>query len=152
MKSFTVEVFYKEGLFDAFGDQVKKSIEELGLSSVQDVRVSQLYKFEGEINKETIQKIANEILLDKISQEFSFSTKREKRKNVWAIEVWYKKGVTDATAETTTRAIKDLGIKNKIQVATGTKYVLKGKLKKEEIETICQKILANILIQDYFIN
>ena len=151
MKSFTVEIFYKEGLFDAFGHQVKKSIEELGISSVKDVKVAQLYKFEGEMKKETVQKIADEILLDKISQEFSLSGEKEKRKNVWAVEVWYKTGVTDTVAKTILTAIKDLGIKTLINVSTGTKYILKGNLKRKEIETICQRILANTLIQNCFI-
>jgi len=148
MKTYIVEIFYKKGLFDAFGYQTKKSIEELGIFSVKNVKVSQLYRFEGNINKKTIQKIVDEILLDKVSQKFSFLEKKRNRKNIWSVEVWYKKGVTDTIAETTLRAIKDLGIKNKIKVSTGTKYVLKGNIKKEEVETICQKILANPLIQN----
>ncbi|RLD12811.1 MAG: hypothetical protein DRI28_07100, partial [Caldiserica bacterium] len=54
-------------------------------------------------------------------------------------------------AETAERAIKDMGIMFPLKISTGTKYILKGDLKKEEVENICIRILANTLIQDYFI-
>jgi len=151
MEKYIIEVFYKTGAFDPFGDEIRKSIEDLGIFSVKEVKVAQLYMFEGKIvNKKTLQKIAGEILIDKVLQEFSFSQKSKKRKDIWAVEVWHKKGVTDTVAETTLRAIKDIGIKIPLSISTGKKYLIKGNLKRETVEIICQRILANTLVQDYF--
>ena len=151
MEKYIIEVFYKDGVFDPFGDEIRKSIEDIGIFSVKEVKVAQLYMFEGKISKKTLQKIAGEVLIDKVLQEFSFSQKNGKKKDVWAVEIRHKKGVTDTVAETTSRAVKDIGIKIPLSISTGKKYFIKGKLKKETIEIICQRILANTVVQDYFI-
>jgi len=63
-------------------------------------------------------------------------------------EVWLKPGVTDPVAETTVRAIRDIGIGNDISAATGVRYVFKGKVSRRTVEAICRSLLANGLIHD----
>ncbi|MCM8778068.1 MAG: phosphoribosylformylglycinamidine synthase subunit PurS, partial [Candidatus Omnitrophica bacterium] len=67
------------------------------------------------------------------------------------VDVFYKKGVTDAVAETVDIAVKDAGIKKDVKISTGKRYYIKGDLTKKEIELICEKVLANRLVQDYVI-
>jgi len=150
MEGFIVEVFYKKGLFDAFAEDVRKSIEELGIKSIKEVEVRHLYRIDGKIDRKILKKICEEILIDRVSQDFKFYRKSAVEEG-WTVEVWFKKGVTDTVAETAERAIKDMGIMVPLKVSTGTKYILKGDLKKEEVKNICIRILANTLIQDYFI-
>ncbi|OIO37612.1 MAG: phosphoribosylformylglycinamidine synthase, purS protein [Candidatus Omnitrophica bacterium CG1_02_41_171] len=67
------------------------------------------------------------------------------------VEVWLKKGVTDTVAESAAKGIRDLGIKTIKNVKTGKKYLLFGSLSSKEIEIICQRLLVNKVIQNYFI-
>lgn len=66
-------------------------------------------------------------------------------------DVFYKKGVTDAVADTVSFAAKDAGITADIKVSTGKRYYIKGKITKDDIELICERLLANRLVQDYYI-
>ncbi len=75
-----------------------------------------------------------------------------KETKVWTVEVWPKKGVTDTVAESTRKGIWDMGIKGVKKVRTGKKYLLFGPLSSKEIETICQRLLANKVIQNYSVN
>lgn len=151
MDTFLVEIFYKEGLFDAMAYEIKKSIQELGIGSIKDVRIKNLYRIEGEIDDALLRRICREILIDRVSQDFKIYKKSRGEKGKWTVEVWFKKGVTDTVAETTEKAIRDIGIKNSLKISTGKKYILEGDLRREDVENISVKILANTLIHDYSI-
>lgn len=149
MESFVIEVINKGE--DIFGKEVEKNIKELGIFSIEKVRVSDLYKFTGNLSKEEIKKIAEDVIIDKVSNKYKIYKKRKGEKGYIIVDVWYKKGVTDTVAETTKYAVFDYGIKKKFEVLTGKKYYLKGKFTESQIKDICEKILSNTLIQDYFI-
>ena len=72
-----------------------------------------------------------------------------KKKNLWAIEVSYKSGVTDAVGDSVRKGINDLGIKKILKVSTVQKYIIEGILTEKEIERICKDLLANSVIQTY---
>lgn len=72
-----------------------------------------------------------------------------KKEKLWAVEVSYKQGVTDAVADTVKKGINDLGIKKVSYVRTVQKYIIDGNLSKEEIEKICKDLLANPVIQNF---
>lgn len=151
MGIFIIEVMNKKKDEDIFGKEIKKNIKELGIFSVKEVRVSDLYKFCGNLTEDDIKEIAENVMIDKVSQTYKIYKEREGKKGYIVVEVWYKKGVTDTTAETTKYAVSDYGIKKKFEVATGKKYYLKGEFKEGEIKNICERILSNTLIQDYLI-
>lgn len=146
---FIVEIFYKKNIVDAFGSEVKKNIEEMGMRNVEKVNVSDLYLFEGNIGEKEVKEIAENILFDRVSQKYSLNRKLSGKKNLWIVDVWYKKGVTDLVAETTKKAISDYGIKKEINVSTGKKYYIYGNFTEKEIKIICDRMLYNSLIQDY---
>lgn len=148
---FIVEIFYRKNIFDAFGHEVEKSIKEIGLERVEKVLVADLYCFEGNINPAMVREITEEVLLDNVSQQYCINRDSKKGKNLWIVEVWFKKGVTDMVAETTKKAINDYGITEEINVSTGKKYYIYGKLTEDEIIKISERILANTLIQNYLI-
>lgn len=146
---YIIEIFYKENVFDAFGNETKKGLEEMGIYDVKKVNVSDLYAFDGNIEIKEIKEIAENILLDRVSQKYSINTETTKEKNLYLVEVWYKKGVTDMVAETTKKAISDYGLKKDINISTGKKYYIYCSLKQTEIKKICVRLLANPLIHDY---
>jgi len=151
---YTVEVCNKKDIPDAFGQEIKNSIRETGISGIEEVFTADLYYFEGDISSEDIEKIAQDVLLDSVIQQYFLDDvhiRNIKEEDYVVVDVFYKKGVTDAVAETVSVAIKDAGIKKEVRVSTGKRYYLKGVFTKEEIERICDKVLANRLVQDYSI-
>ncbi|MCM8829798.1 MAG: phosphoribosylformylglycinamidine synthase subunit PurS [Candidatus Omnitrophica bacterium] len=156
VKIYKIEVCNKKGIPDAFGLDVMKNIRETGIVKVKDVTTSDLYCFQGDISLEDIKRIADDVLLDKVIQEYII---REEDRGDFedkgygiVVDVFYKKGVTDAVAETVAVAVKDAGIKKDVKISTGKRYYIKGELTKKEIELICEKVLANRLVQDYVIH
>jgi phosphoribosylformylglycinamidine synthase len=151
---YTVEVCNKKGIPDAFGQEIRKSIRETGIPCIEEVFTADLYRLEGDISPEDIEKIAKDVLLDSVIQEYfldDMHIKGKKEEGCVVIDVFYKRGVTDAVADTVSVAIKDAGIKKEVRVSTGKRYYLKGSFTKEEIERICEKVLANRLVQEYLI-
>ena len=67
----------------------------------------------------------------------------------YLVEVWYKPGVTDAVGQSVKKGIEDLGIKSVKSVSSGQVYLIEGNSTEIEIESICEKLLANSVIQNY---
>ncbi|NLG11719.1 MAG: hypothetical protein GX554_01625 [Elusimicrobia bacterium] len=153
IKRYLIEVHNKKDILDVFRKGMINDIKEQGISGVQDIAISDLYRIEGDISLKEIKKIAEDVLRDRIIQE-SFVTEGlavQKKGYDVAIDVFYKKGVTDAVADTVSFAAKDAGITADIKVSTGKRYYIKGKITKDDIELICERLLANRLVQDYYI-
>jgi len=151
MAEYSVEVFYKENMADVFGLEIKKSAEELGILSVESVRVSDLYRFEGKVPMRKLKRIAEDILIDPVIQEYALYGKNPPVQGRWAVEVLYREGVTDAAGDTASAAVKDSGIISPLPVHTGKKYYFRGPLTEKEVASIAEKILSNQLIQEYAI-
>lgn len=147
--AFYVEISLKKKFFDAFGNDIKNSINEIGIINVNSVRFSEVYFLQGDVSKTDVEKIAKELFLDPITQNLRIYSGPSGGKNKTVAEIWYKEGVTDPVSFTALKGIKDLGFDKKISVKCGKRYEIKGRLTKEQIETICKKILANTLIQEY---
>lgn len=147
--SWIVEIFKKKIIPDVFGNEIKKSIQEIGIKNISNVKVSNLYKISGEFEKQTLKKIVEELLIDNVSERYRIYKKSQKKKGCIVVEVWLKEGVADPVGETAKRTIIESGILKELKVNSGKKYYLKGKFKKQEIVEICERILANTLIQDY---
>jgi len=146
-----IEIFKKKNILDVFGEEIKKSINELGIFNIDEVKVSTIYKIESDTDKKKIEKIAKELLIDAVSEDFKIYRKTGKKKDYWLVEVFLKEGVTDPVGDTAKKTIIESGILKNVVVKTGKKYYIKGNLKENQVKEICEKILANTLIQNYFI-
>ncbi|MGB9677363.1 MAG: phosphoribosylformylglycinamidine synthase subunit PurS [Candidatus Ratteibacteria bacterium] len=146
-----VEIYKKKNIRDVFGEDIKKSIEELGIFGINEVKVSNLYKIECNTEKKNIEKITKELFIDNVSEDYSIYKKRKREKNYWIIEIFLKDGVTDPVGETAKKTITESGILKNVNVKTGKKYYIKGKINEAQIKEICEKILANTLIHNFFI-
>src|SRR3989338_1817687 len=147
-----VEIKEKDAVSDAFGDGISKDILDLGITSVSKVRVIQVYLIEGDVNQNAVQKICEELLIDKIIQDYSFNPGNKtlpslETDHLKIVEIAYNPGVMDPVEESTLKGIRDLGIKSVRSVRTAKKYLLYGNLSRGQIETIVNKVLANKLIQ-----
>jgi len=145
---YRVEVREIDGFYDAVGESVKKDIADLGFKNkVIEVKFVYVYLIEGDINEADIKKICEELLIDPITQEYSFKGNVTDEKGFSVVEVAYNPGVMDPVEESAKKAIRDLGIKGVREVRTTKKYLMRGKFSKSQIRSVTEKILYNKVIQ-----
>ncbi|MCM8762780.1 MAG: phosphoribosylformylglycinamidine synthase subunit PurL [Candidatus Omnitrophica bacterium] len=120
---------------------------DLGIKTVEEVRFIQVYIIEGDLSEDKIKRIAEELLVDKVTQIYSLNPTIINEKKCHTIEVAYKPGVMDPVEESTLKGIRDLGIEDAVLVRTAKKYLLRGNLSQTQLKTICEKLLYNKLIQ-----
>ncbi len=147
---FRIEVSVKTSFPDPEGDKLEKDIRDIGITTVKQARVSDVYLLEGELDEVEVVKIGQELLADPVVEDFSWGEgplSRIDSGDAYFIEVAYNPGVTDPVEESVGKAIHDLGIPTVTSVKTARKYSLRGDLSEETLQSICDKLLVNSLIQ-----
>ena len=147
-----IEIENKPGIFDAVGSSLKEDIKDLGIKGVDEVRFIQVYLLEGEIDEPEAKRIASELLVDPVIQMFTINDGvREKtevnQRGTHTLVVAYNPGVMDPVEDSARKAILDLGIKGIKSVKTAKQYLLKGRISREQLATISDKLLVNKVIQ-----
>jgi phosphoribosylformylglycinamidine synthase II len=147
---FRIEVSVKAGFPDPEGDRLDKDIRDIGITTVKQARVSDVYLLEGELDEAEVVEIGQELLADPVVEDFSWGEgplSHIEGGDTHVIEVAYNPGVTDPVAGSVGKAICDLGIATVTSVKTARKYSLRGDLSEEVLQSICDKLLVNSLIQ-----
>jgi phosphoribosylformylglycinamidine synthase len=140
----------KAGFPDPEGDRLEKDIRDIGIMTVKQARVSDVYLLEGELDEAEVVKIGQELLADPVVEDFSWGEgplPSIEGEDAHVIEVAYNPGVTDPVAGSVGKAIRDLGIATVTSVKTARKYSLQGDLSEEALQSICDKLRVNSLIQ-----
>ena len=135
---------------DPQGDRLEVDIRDIGITTVKQARVSDVYLLEGELDEAEVRKIGQELLADPVVEDFSWGEgplSRIEDEDTHIIEVAYNPGVTDPVEESIGKAIRDLGITTVTSVKTARKYSLRGDLSEATTQSICDKLLVNSLIQ-----
>jgi len=147
-----IEVGYREGIFDALGHLTVQDIRDLGITGVSEVRTGGIYWIEGDLSEDEVHRICRELLADPITQEYEFypaDSPPSLPPDAWVVEVRYRPGVTDAVGDSVVKGVRDMGIDSIRRARTGRKYIIRGNLSKDEIETICRRLLYNDVIETY---
>jgi phosphoribosylformylglycinamidine synthase II len=147
---FRIEVSVKAGFPNPEGDRLEKDIRDIGITTIKEARVSDVYLLEGELDEAEMGKIGQELLADPVVEDFSSGEgplSRIEGGDVHVIEVAYNPGVMDPVAESAGKAIRDLGIATVTSVKTARKYSLRGDLPQQVLQSICDRLLVNSLIQ-----
>jgi phosphoribosylformylglycinamidine synthase len=147
---FRIEVSVKAGFPDPEGDRLKMDIRDIGITTVKEVRVSDVYLLEGELDEAEVEKISQELLADPVVEDFSWGEgplSHDEDEDVHVIEVAYNPGVTVPLEESVSQAIRDLGIDTVTSVKTARKYSLRGDLSEKDLQSIRDKLLVNSLVQ-----
>ena len=143
-----ITVSIKADLPDPRGEALQKDIQDLGITAAVKARVSDIYLLEGDPTKTDVQRICQELLCDPVVQEYSLDeTSAAADKDVQVIEVAHNPGVMDPVEESVKKGIQDLGIRTIESVKTAKRYLLQGSLPAEAVNTICDKLLVNPVIQ-----
>jgi phosphoribosylformylglycinamidine synthase len=145
---FRVEVSVKSGLPDPRGEALQKDIRDLGITTAERVRVSDIYLLEGDLSQKELALICRELLSDPVVEEYSLGeSSLSVPQDAHAVEVAYNPGVMDPVEESVGKGILDLGLKQLKSVKTAKRYYLWGRLSAADIELISNKLLVNSVIQ-----
>jgi phosphoribosylformylglycinamidine synthase len=144
-----IEVCIKEQLPDSAGQGLVKEISSLGIKSISDVRVIDVYWLDAELEKKELELICSRLLADPVTQDYSYDSdvRRAAENGLHSVEIAYNAGVTDPVEETAAKAIKDLGIEKVKAIKTARHYLIYGKLDKGDMDVICSRLLVNPIIQ-----
>ncbi|MCX5665572.1 MAG: phosphoribosylformylglycinamidine synthase subunit PurS [Candidatus Omnitrophica bacterium] len=143
-----VEIREKDGFYDAVGESVKKDISDLGFKNrIKEVKFVYVYLIEAPVEESDIRRICEELLIDPVTQDYSYRGSVSDEEEYKVVEIAYNPGVMDPVEESGKKAIRDLGIEGVTQVKTAKKYLIKGNFSRKEILSISEKILFNKVIQ-----
>lgn len=143
-----VEIKQKSGLPDAAGASLLKDIRDLGVAQLRDVRVVSVYLLEGDISRDEVKRICEELLIDPVVEEYAFSlAKPADAPDHYVVEIAYNPGVMDPVEASTIKGIRDLSIEGIVAVRTAKQYHLYGTLSAAQVEQITNRVLMNKLIQ-----
>ena len=149
MDNHRIEVWYRKGIFDPGSQGLCSDILDLGIKGVTRAEIGSIFLIKGNISPANLQKVAQELLSDPVTQDF-YSGKRALPKGAVSVEVWFKEGVTDTVGETARKGIADLGITGEFAVSTAKRYLLYGKsISEKKTEAVANRLLANEVIQTY---
>ncbi|MDE2028668.1 MAG: phosphoribosylformylglycinamidine synthase subunit PurS, partial [Candidatus Omnitrophica bacterium] len=142
-----VEVKQKDGILDPIGESIARDIIDLGFD-VAGVRVVSVYLLEGDISREEVRRIGDELLIDPVVEQYSFDLKLPlQSSNHHVVEIAYNPGVMDPVEASTVKGIRDLGVAGIKAVRTAKQYHISAKLSEKELEAVTQRVLMNKLIQ-----
>jgi phosphoribosylformylglycinamidine synthase II len=147
---FRIEVSVKVGFPDPEREKLEKDIRDIGIFSVERVRVSHIYFLEGKLDEVAMGRIGRELLADPMVEDFYWGEGEPSGigdKGPRVVEVAYNPGVADPVAGSVGRAIRDLGISTISSVKTARRYSFWGDLPEGVLQSICDKLLFNRLVQ-----
>ncbi len=143
---YRIEVSVKEGFADPRSEGLQKDIFDLGIKTVERVKVSNIYLLEGKLTEKELLAVCRELLTDPIVEDYSCQEKPAPD-GAHLVEVAYNPGVMDPVEESVKRGIRDLGINTITAVRTAQKYLLWGAFSAETLQSICEKLLVNSVVQ-----
>lgn len=151
-----IEVSLQSDQPDARGSGLVKDIHDLGISTVTDVRVVDIYWLDGDLATGDLDLIGRNLLADPVTQDYRYAANSETpsfsylpwgKAQPRIVEVAYNPGVTDPVEETVMKAIRDLGITGVRAVKTARRYSIQGHLTEAQLDVICSRLLVNPIIQ-----
>jgi phosphoribosylformylglycinamidine synthase len=142
-----VEVYLKEQLPDARGQGLVRDIHDLGMNTVSNARVQDVYWLDAKLGLDELELICRRLLVDPVTQHYRLGSESKTESGLYSIEVAYNAGVTDPVEETAIKAVLDLGIDSVRAIKTAKRYLINGQLEKDQLETICNRLLVNPIIQ-----
>jgi phosphoribosylformylglycinamidine synthase II len=149
---YRIEVCWRADLPDGRAADLLTQVAQLGLDKVRAVQVSDLYFLRGDLSSAGLEQLIDELLVDPVVEACSCGPADEACSadpDGLAVEVGYHPGVTDPTAAHLLRRAALLGVGSVEATATGSRYVFKGDLTREELDRIARQVLCNEVIQVY---
>jgi phosphoribosylformylglycinamidine synthase II len=149
---YRIEVFWR-GEGDGRAGDIHSQIAHLGINSVTQVRIANLYFLRGGLSADDIERIATEFLVDPVVEGYrwfppSIPPDGGEGKG-GQIEVGFHPGVTDPVAKHLLHRSRQLGVGALEAVVTSTRYAFDGHVSSAELRRIAEELLCNPVIQSY---
>ncbi|GCE18903.1 phosphoribosylformylglycinamidine synthase subunit PurS [Dictyobacter kobayashii] len=129
------------------------SLADLSADTSQPtIRTAQLYRIQGNLGTEQIDQLIQQLLVDPVVQEASYTTEEQHTKNTETghiVDVFFHAGVTDTLAESVVAGAQMVGITGLEYVETGHRYLLDSRLSEADAHSIAKALLFNPVIQHY---
>ena len=150
--AYTIEVGFRNELEDPREAGVLAGIRDLGVRSIDAVRVSDVYWLDGELTSVELDAIGARVLSDPVAQVFAWDGTHVRGNEPWlcALVVTYNRGVSDPLEATILKGMEDIGIAKGGRARSGVRYVLYGSASAEQIELITTQLLLNPIVQHVF--
>ncbi len=146
-----IEISLRGDLPDSRGLGLAKDIQDLGIKTVADVHVVDVYWLNADLTADELDSICKNLLADNITQEYWYGElprdRNEAGTDYHAVEVTYNPGVTDPVEETVMKALTDMSVGGVSGVKTAKRYLFTGQLDAEELDIIYSRLLVNPIIQ-----
>ncbi|MDO4569817.1 MAG: phosphoribosylformylglycinamidine synthase subunit PurL [Planctomycetia bacterium] len=145
-----IDIYPKTSQVDALANEVLTKAAPLGLlASETKARACRGYLIQGDLTREQIRRVADELLSDRVVEEtriFPLSEyESDAREGETLVHVLPKPGVMDPVAASAAKAMRDMGIETEA-IRTFRKFFFAG-LSDAQIDKLCWKILANEAIE-----
>ena len=158
MSVFRIEVSSKSSFKDVIGAKTKRKIQQHLNITLDEVYFVKVYLVEGDFSEEIIRTFAESALCDPVTQIYSINNPISLKLNLsfdWILEIGYRPGVTDNEGKTAEEALSYILERpldpDKEGVYFARQFLIKGNIEKETIEKIAKELLANELIERWFI-
>jgi len=130
-------------------ENLVKELNLFGLKNIKKVIKNKIYSISGDIDKNKIDFIAKELLIDPIVENYKVLTKIKKNPLQTIVNIWYRPEVLDVVSLYVKKGIKYLGLEEEIEIHSGTQIRITPKVEETQIKNVIEKIFMNPLIQQY---
>jgi len=150
-----IEVAQKPELKDALGEKVARRMrEDLGLS-VSSCRTVRLYLVEVDLDEKALEAFSSGPLCDPVTQIYAINRPLAPLFGFdWLIQVGFRPGVTDNEGKVAREALELLlgrKLSDEENVYSLIQYLIQGKLAREEAVRAARELLANELIERFWV-
>jgi len=152
--AWRVEVFKRPQFDDPDGLHASAAIRELGIDSIESVRLGRGFLLPAELGREAVERIARELCADPVLDDVRLIEPGATPPAVDAtrILVARKPGVMDSVARTVQRAIERNELapefSGNLLVTTFRAWELRGSATQDELREIGRRVFANEVIED----
>ena len=149
---YRVEVAANSDKLDPTGAGTAADIGDLGIKGAGKVRTVVVYVLETDAGRQAVERFAEHVLADPVADFFSVdgAALDESADGLNVVEVARRAGVMDPVAASVIKSAADIGIEI-TYAATSRKFLIYGDLTDAELELVCQKVLANPTVEEYFL-
>ena len=152
MKYRRIEISVRPELADPFARHTRWEIQSTVGFPVRGVRAVSVYTVYSALSQQKILDFATDVLNDPVLTVFSVNTPVALGfpPFTWAVEVSFKKGVTDNVGDTAGQVLRMMIGRphDRCRVYRSTQYLIDADLSRDEIVTVANEVLYNSLIEE----
>ncbi|HDS30291.1 MAG TPA: phosphoribosylformylglycinamidine synthase subunit PurL, partial [Firmicutes bacterium] len=137
----------KEGFDDPVALGLLASAKEEGLDRIENVKRAAVFKLKGELERETLDRIARSLFADSITEIYSIDKPVLDENSGSVIEIAFNPGVMDPIEASARKALREMGVDGVEGIKTGLKVLFKGDVERKAIEDFAGGFLYNKVIQ-----